>query len=549
MKFNNCIAVVVAVATLLPASWSCTSRQGGAASCIKIVPEPVSVEYVGEGLAVRTVRVAPAAGFCEVLNPLVSTFLEVAEGDGVDYKASRIGRADVVLSVDPELEEEEYTLNSAGEAVVITGGSAKGVWWGLQTLRQIMVQCPVVGSRRFIPGMVISDKPQFAYRGAHLDVCRHFFGVEDVKTFIDMMVMHKLNTFHWHLTDNEGWRIEIKRYPLLTEIGSIRKETVIGHYYVSHKFDGTPYGGFYTQDQIREIVAYAAARQIEIIPEIETPGHSLAALASYQYLGCKGSGYEVGRGLGSTPNVFCPGKESTFEFVEGVIDELCELFPSEYIHIGGDEVRKNEWQVCPNCQARIASEHLDGVVGLQAYFIARVEKYVLSKGKKIIGWDEILDGGVSKTALVMSWRGTEGGIKAAKLGNDVIMTPSSYFYFDYAQYPDFSDILDHCNADYREYLPLEKSYSFNPYEGLTPDEAKHIIGVQGNTWTELMPDMARVQTLTLPRFAALADCSWCAPDAKTTYPEFLGRVNAALVPLYTAHGYTYATRDIESVKE
>lgn len=514
-------------------------------SAIDIVPNPVSMEQ-GEGsVSLRKARIA-ASG--QELQDLVATFLDVsAEDPSAAYgKACMKCCANVRISVDTTLAEEGYTLTAAGRRIDIVGGSVKGVWWGLQTLRQIFVQAERDGKRFVIPEISIKDQPGFAYRGAHLDVSRHFFSVDVVKGFIDEMVMHKLNKFHWHLTDNEGWRIEIKRYPALTEIGSVRAETVIGHYYLGRGFDGTPYGGFYTQDEIRDIVAYAAARQVEVIPEIEMPGHCVAALASYQYLGCRGEGYSVGRGVGSTPDVYCPGKETTFEFLEGVIDEVCELFPTKYFHIGGDEVNKSRWAECPHCRARMEAEGIEDVNLLQNYFVDRIEKYLISKGRRMIGWDEILEGGVSQSAVVMSWRGSEGGIKAAQLGNDAIMSPSTGFYFDSPQYDDYTDVEDMCAPiDYRTYHPLSETYSFNPFDQLTPEQRVHILGIQGNTWTELISDTDRMQLLNLPRFAALGECAW--GSEKTDFDTFVRRTWNSLVPIYTAKGYNYADREFKKL--
>lgn len=502
-----------------------------------IVPQPVSF-IQNEGSVKITDGSTIWIGNAGIA-PVAYTFLKFIRQDPVpSLKIAKTPRkASIFLSLDPSLQEEEYTLDADPEnRIHIAGGSPKGVWWGLQTLLQVMVQTTSQGVCLY-PSMKISDAPKFSYRGAHLDCCRHFFGVDQVKRYIDMMAIHKLNTLHWHLTDNEGWRIEIKRFPRLTEVGSVRKETVVGHYYVSHVFDGTPYGGFFTQEEAKEIVAYAAARQIEVIPEIESPGHCLAALASYPFLGCRGEGYEVGRGLGASKDVFCPGKESTYEFLFGVIDELCEIFPSEYIHIGGDEVKKDMWKECPECQALMKREGMTDVSQLQNYFVKRMEDYILSKGRKMIGWDEILDGGVSQSAVVMSWRGAKGGIAAAKLGNDVIMCPSTHFYFDHPQYRDKSDALDICGGDYRILCSIRQGYSFDPFDQLTPEESSHILGMQCCLWTELIPDDAQLQKMALPRMAALCECAW---GTKTDTEDFITRTDIAFIPWYLARGYNPA---------
>lgn len=512
---------------------------------ISIVPQPVSFTQNGGVLQLKGKFGMWTAD--ESLSKLIDTYIEFTSGDNVPtpFKASADKKAKVFLCLDAEFEPEEYVLEADKSGIRITGGSEKGVWWGLQTMLQVMSQTTRNGVCKY-PCMTVQDAPMFSYRGAHLDCSRHFFKVSDVKKYIDMMAIHKLNTFHWHLTDNEGWRIEIKSYPNLTRIGSCRPETVVGHYYrnmarpeqgIPGKYDGIPVNGYYTQSEAREIVAYAAARQITVIPEIESPGHCLAALASYPNLGCKGTGYEVGKGEGAVPDNFCPGKESTFEFMEKVIDELCTIFPSEYIHIGGDEVKTSVWATCPDCRARMESLGLTEVGQLQNYFVKRVEEYIIKQGRTMIGWDEILDGGVSKNAVVMSWRGAKGGIKAAQLGNDVIMSPSSHFYFDHPQYSDNSDALDMVPGDYRRYSPITNTYSFNPFEGLDPDQRKHILGLQCNLWTELIPDMAQLQKMALPRMAALAECAW---GTKTTTSNFLSRVEMSMMPLYRQRGYNPA---------
>lgn len=444
-------------------------------------------------------------------------------------------KAFVKLGICDELAEEEYSLNIDKKGVNICGGSDKGVWWGLQTLTELLVQ----NGGSALPCLEIKDKPAFAYRGAHFDAGRHFFPVQDVKKFIDIMVMHKLNVLHWHLTEDQGWRIEIKKYPLLTEKGSIRAESPVGHYREDglQEYDGTPYGGFYTQEDVKEVVKYATERRIMVIPEIEMPGHSVAVLACYPELGCVGQGYEVRKDWGISDDVLCIGKEKTFEFLENVLDEVCELFPSEYIHIGGDEAPHVRWENCPDCKKLMKKEGITDPRKLQGYLVKRIEEYLATKGRKLIGWDEILDAGVTPSSIVMSWRGTEGGVTAAKQGNHVIMSPNSYFYLDYYQTPD-----PEANAEPLAIggcLPLEKCYSFDPYEGLDENEKSCIWGVQANTWTEYIANFDYFQHMDLPRFAALSEVSWSAQ--KGSYEDFLGRVKAAVVPMYQYYGYIYAT--------
>ena len=386
--------------------------------------------------------------------------------------------------------------------------------------------------------MKIADAPRFAYRGMHLDVARHFFSVDEVKRYIDVMAIHKLNTLHWHLTDDQGWRIEIKRYPELTAVGSIRKATVVRKEWGT--YDGTPYGGFYTQDEIRDVVKYAADRGVTVIPEIDLPGHMLAALTAYPELGCTGGPYEVWGRWGVADDVLCPGREKTFEFLEGVLTEVMELFPSEYIHIGGDECPKVRWEKCPRCQAKIrqlglkddgehTAEHY-----LQSYVTDRIGKFLAQHGRRIIGWDEILEGRAPSDAVVMSWRGSEGGIAAAKLGHDVIMTPNSHFYFDYYQSLD----TDAEPFGIGGYIPMEQVYSYDPaFPELTPEQQKHILGVQANLWTEYVLSDEHLEYMLLPRLAALSEVQWCLPETKD-WNRFIGSFR--MDEIYSQMGYEFA---------
>jgi len=441
--------------------------------------------------------------------------------------------AKVQTQVDAQLAPEEYVLTIQDGKITITGGTEAGIFWGKQTLAQIQAQC---GKK--LPGVLIQDKPAFSYRGAHLDCCRHFFTVDEVKQYLDIMALHKLNVFHWHLTEDQGWRAEIKQYPKLTEVGSVRAETLVGHY-GSDEYDGTPYGGFYTQDDMREIVRYAADRHITVIPEIEMPGHASAALASYPELGCRGANYpyKVQTTWGIFPEVLCAGNPETITFLENVLDEICEIFPSEYIHIGGDEAPREEWEKCPKCQALMKKMGFKREAELQSYINNVIEQYLAGKDRKIIGWDEILDGGVSQSATVMSWRGAKGGIAAAKMGNDVVMTPNSHFYFDYYQTQGRE-----ANGEplaIGGYLPLRKCYEYDPYDQLGDAEKAHIKGIQANLWTEYIATFDHVQHMILPRIAALSEIAW-NPTGRTDYDAFVGRIEKGLLPLYDARGYHYA---------
>lgn len=457
------------------------------------------------------------------------------------FKVSKSDKgAFVRMILDEALEAEEYNLDiTKDRGVVIEGGSVRAIWWGLQTLTQIFFQGDMKDGKPVqIECVSINDKPHFEYRGAMLDCCRHFFTVEEVKQWIDMIALHKINIFHWHLTEDQGWRIEIKAYPLLTKVGSVRKETQVGKDRTPGNGDKTPYGGYYTQKDIREIVAYAAARQIDIIPEIEMPGHSVAALACYPWLGCVGHDYEVRTTWGISDDVLCIGKESTFEFLEKVLDEVCELFPYKYIHIGGDEAPRVRWKDCPDCQAKMKELGLESEAQLQSYLLQRIEKYLNAKGKRIIGWDEILEGGVTPSATVMSWRGAKGGIKAALQGNDVVMSPNSHFYLDYPQTND--PVANNEGFVPRHYLPLRTCYAFDPYDQLDENAKAHIKGIQANTWCEYIRTFDHVMHMDLPRLAALSEVAWSEKENKTDYDAFVARVAACLVPAYQYHGYVYA---------
>jgi hexosaminidase len=372
--------------------------------------------------------------------------------------------------------------------------------------------------------------------------------MDAVKRYLDIMEIHKLNTLHWHLTDDQGWRVEIKKYPKLTEVGSIRKKTIIGHIFRSKDYDTTPYGNgmWYTQDQIREIIEYAAAKGITIIPEIDLPGHMLAALAAYPELGCTGGPYDVWGDWGISDDVLCVGKEQTMQFLENVLSEICDLFPSEYIHIGGDECPKVRWEKCPRCQAKIrelglkANEEYQPEHFLQGYVMSRMEKFINSKGKRIIGWDEILEGEVAPNATIMSWRGVAGGLQAVRLGHDAIMTPNTFYYLDYYQSLD----KEKEPLAIGGYLPIEKCYSYEPFvEGMTEQEKAHVLGVQANLWTEYIATESHLQYMLLPRMAALSEVQWCQPENKS-WERFYNSADA-FCAIYDAMGYNYGKHIFE----
>lgn len=450
----------------------------------------------------------------------------------------------VFFDLDTSIADEGYSLDIDPSKIIIKASSAAGFYYAVQSLKQLL-PIAVYGDKESdlveeweVPCAHIDDAPRFSYRGMHLDVARHFFSVDEVKRYIDLLAMHKLNVFHWHLTDDQGWRIEIKKYPKLTEIGSIRKHTMVEKNF--DQYDNTPYGGYYTQDQIRDIVNYAKERFITIIPEVDLPGHMVAALASYPSLGCTGGPYEVQGVWGVHPDVLCAGKEETYEFVTDVLSEVIELFPSRYIHIGGDECPKDRWKKCPLCQARIrklglkTDEEHTAEERLQSYFMTRVEKFLNENNRQIIGWDEILEGGAAPNATVMSWRGTDGGVQAAKLRHNVVMTPNTYLYFDYYQ----SEDTQTEPLAIGSYVPLERVYDFEPVpDTLDNDSKKYILGAQANLWTEYISDFKQVEYMLLPRLDALSEVQWTQPENKN-WVNFLDRLQHN-IQVYDLKGYNY----------
>ena len=444
----------------------------------------------------------------------------------------------ITLGLDPDIANKEgYVLTTTPEGISINGQTENGVFYGIQTLRK-SIPAEAKGATILIPAGEIKDEPRFSYRGMHLDVGRHFFPIEFIKKYIDLLALHNMNTFHWHLTEDQGWRIEIKKYPKLTEIGSQRSRTVIGRN--TQEYDNTPYGGFYTQEEAKEIVKYAQERYITVIPEVDLPGHMLAALAAYPEMGCTGGPYEVCPRWGVFEDVLCIGNDKTMQFLEDVMSEIIEIFPSEYVHIGGDEAPRDRWKECPKCQARIKAEGLKADKNhtaedrLQSYCMTRIEKFLNSKGRRIIGWDEILEGDVAPNATVMSWRGASGGIKAAQMGHDVIMAPNTYCYFDYYQTADTKDEPLGIGG----YVPIEKVYSLDPTFDLNEEQKKHIIGAQANLWTEYIATTEHVEYMVLPRMAALAEVQWTQPEKKD-FKDFTTRL-ASLMKFYQRDGFNYA---------
>ena len=483
----------------------------------------------------------------------------VASPIGIQHAVESGKLKGMYVLVDNTVAPESYKISISKKALVIRASDFNGFFYSLQTLRQMLPSAiygdkAAPGEKWRIPCCEIEDSPRFAYRGYMLDCSRHFFSVDELKKILDVMSMFKLNRFHWHLTDDQGWRIEIEKYPLLTEAGAFRNGTqILGD---PNTNDGIRYGGFYTKEQVREVVAYAQTRGITVVPEIDLPGHMMAALHAYPNLGCAGSApYEVSTIWGVSHQVLNVGKEETMLFLEDVLSEVAELFPGEYIHIGGDECPRDEWKTDPDCQAKIAElglvsdEKVSAEARLQNYVTARMQKFLASKGKKIIGWDEILEGELAEGATVMSWRGTAGGIKAASMGFDVVMSPNTYCYLDYVQSEDFDtepySISHRWSAKKRKTrhaITLSWLYNYEPLAEIPAEAHSHILGVQGNLWTEYVATNEYMEYMTLPRILALSEVQWCRPENKN-YDRFIKSLADHELPILELLGYNYRKPD------
>ncbi|MCY4466770.1 MAG: beta-N-acetylhexosaminidase [Chloroflexi bacterium] len=512
---------------------------------ITLFPQPARLEHRG-----RIFSLAPDALIIaqdRALGELLASYLRPATGFALPVQAADSGESSadtnaIILESAAESDSPEaYSLMAGGTTLRLRAAHRRGFLHGFQTIRQllprqILSREVVPGVDWRIPGLELDDEPAFGWRGLHLDVGRHFFPMDFIKKFIDLLAFYKFNTFHWHLTEDQGWRIEIKKHPRLTEIGGFRAETVIG--LNSPEYDGQPHGGFYTQDEIREAVAYAGARGITIVPEIELPGHAVAALTAYPQLGCRGEGYEVRKNWGIAEDIFCAGKDEVFDFLEDVLGEVLDLFPSEYIHIGGDEAPKARWEACPACQARIQAEGLADEHELQSWFIRRIEGWLNARGRKLLGWDEILEGGLAPNATVMSWRGSDGGIAAANAGHDVVMTPNTYCYLDYYQSVD----TDSEPLAIPAILPLQQVWDYVVIPAqIAKEKRHHILGGQGNIWTEFMPSSDHVEYMMFPRAIAIADVLWRHPQERD-YAALVERLRRHL-PCLDALGVNYRLLD------
>lgn len=550
MTFRN--AIITLALTIAPVLGFAKDR------VISIVPQPANIEIqkgsfkaAGAGVncdpqldARSRAAVQAFANRLSLTSGKISSF---AAPVGLAKAADSGTIRGFVFIRDTALDEEEYRIETTDKAVKVSASDYNGILYAIETLKQ-MLPVAVYGTRTdsdadwHLPCCVIKDKPRFGYRGMHLDCSRHFFSIDEVKKYLDIMAVYKLNRFHWHLSDDQGWRVEIKKYPELTLVGGYRGGTMIGRDFSSD--DGIRYGGYYTQDQIKDVIDYAANLGITIIPEIDLPGHMLAALSAFPELGCSGGPYEAWHKWGVAEQVLCVGKESTFTFLEGVLGEIAELFPSEYIHIGGDECPKTEWENCPDCQAKIAElglkddEKFTAEQYLQCYVTSRIQDFLTSKGKKIIGWDEILEGKLAEGATVMSWRGVNGGIQAANMGFDAIMTPTTYCYFDYCQ----SQNPDNEPVGIGGFVSLEKIYNYEPMEGMPAGAEKHILGVQANLWTEYIQTNEHLEYMLLPRLLALSEVQWCTPDNKDE-AAFKTKVAEHELKILDLLGYNYRKLD------
>lgn len=532
--FFICISLFAAACSQTgPENWE-TATNSPEDYCI--VPKPVRLDKLKGRFPIneKTCIYAPSSLTFEAR--YLAQIIRQTAGEEVDVNSDVSAQNGIMLLLDNTiLTNEGYSLNIHADKIELRAKTAAGIFYGIQTIRQLL---PVPSRGKIpenvsIPAASITDAPRYAYRGMHLDVARHFFSVKFVKEYIDLLALHKMNRFHWHLTDDQGWRIEIKKYPKLTDVGSIRRETIIGKNFDPYEGDGKQYGGFYTQEQIKDIVRYAQERHITIVPEIEMPGHSSAALRAYPQYGNGTDPYNVATKWGVFDQIYAP-TDSTFHFLEDVLSEVMALFPGEYIHIGGDEVPKTEWKNSKIAQDVMRKNKLKDENELQSYFIQRIEKFVNSKGRRIIGWDEILEGGLAPNATVMSWRGTDGGIAAAKMGHDVVMTPGEPLYFDHYQSDPANEPLAIGGLN-----TVEDVYAYNPTPTtLSPSEAAHIIGAQANLWTEYISSPEYAEYMVLPRMAALAEVVW-TPEKEKNWGDFKRRM-LVLNAIYNEFGWNHA---------
>lgn len=514
-----------------------------------VIPQPQRVEMTAAKPFVldKSVKVYYETGL-QTESDFLRTYIKDMTGIMLRQSCASYSDKGIVLRINTDIEgEEAYRISVSKRCVLLEGRTSAGVFYAVQTLRKSL---PIgTFSAVELPSGVVNDSPRYAYRGGMLDVARHFFDVEFVKTFIDILALHNCNVFHWHLTDDQGWRVQVDKYPLLTEVGSHRAQTLVGRH-DKGIYDGIPHGGWYTKEQLREVVEYAAARHIEVVPEIDMPGHMVSALASYPDLGCSGGPYKVREKWDIADEVLCVGNDKTMRFVEDVIDEICEIFPSRFIHIGGDECPKTAWKACPKCQARIRQlgfqDSEQPEEALQNWFTRHMSEYIAAKGRSIIGWDEVLEGGsLNKNDVIMSWRGEKGAVKAASQGLRTIITAHHVLYFDRYQTVQTKD---------REPLafggcaPIDKVYAYNPDNNkqLTAQMRQYVMGCQANLWGEFISTPEYAEHMFLPRAAALAEVTWCHVEQKD-YDHFLGKLNK-MAAIYGLYNWNYAKYVFEDQK-
>jgi hexosaminidase len=520
--------------SMLASFASPAGAQAHTAASYAVIPEPVVLTPHAGTFTLRAATAIHAHPDFAAVGHRFS--LDIANATGFDLAVRKLNGADgIQLRLDTRIAPEGYRLDVTSSGIIVRASTAAGAFYALETFKQLLPpaiyrEAPIPGAKWTAPAVHIEDAPRFSWRGMHLDVARHFMPKEFVRKYIDLLARHKMNRFHWHLTEDQGWRIEIKKYPRLTSVGSCRDQTLVGPYVADPAkwvFDGTPHCGFYTQDDIREIVAYAAERFITIVPEIEMPGHAQAAIAAYPELGVYPDTTVSVLGVWGVSEYILNANPSTVSFMQDVLSETLDLFPGPFIHIGGDEAVKTQWKASPQIQARIRELGLKDENELQSWFLRQMDAFLTARGRRLVGWDEILEGGLAENATVMSWRGVNGGIAAAKAGHDVIMAPNSHTYFDHLQ----SRNRKAEPLSIGGFLPLDTVYAFEPVPpGLTPAEAKHVLGAQAQVWTEYIPDPKHVEYMLFPRMAALAEAVWSAP-ARKDYGSFLSRLNTHLARL------------------
>ncbi len=529
---------VVTIMTMLMLAGTGPTRARQAESEPAIVPRPASLEFRAGAFTIAADTVVVTDPATEVAGRWLAAYLGPATGLALEVRTGApSARGAIVFRQDPSLArlgQEGYVLEAGPAGIDVRASGLAGAFYAVQTIRQLLPpaifrEAKMEGVEWRVPAVRVEDAPRFLWRGAHLDVSRHFMPKAFVKKYIDLLALHKMNSFHWHLTDDQGWRIEIRKYPRLTEVGAWRKETLAGRYSndpAERRYDGERHGGFYTQDDVREIVAYARARFVNVVPEIEMPGHSVAAIAAYPELGVTGEPAEVATIWGVHDNILTP-TDATVGFMQDVLTEVMELFPSPFIHVGGDEATKTRWQASPEVQAHMRALDLQNEEQLQSWFMTKIDAFLAGHGRRMVGWDEILEGGLAPGAVVMSWRGEEGGIAAARAGHDVVMAPTRYTYFDYYQ----SEDRDAESLAIGGFLPLERVYGYDPVPAeLEPEFATHVLGAQGQVWTEYLATPGRVEYMAFPRLAALAEAVW-TPPARKDYAGFLARLETHLARL------------------